>query len=200
MERHITLIRHGQALNNLERESIDRLKREELYDCELTIDGKKQCLDLKNRLKVNFDKIYVSSLERTLQTADILFNDSNCDIKVVDIIREYKNNITSYRKPITQKKVNYEYMDFNLISSDVDNLKPEFDIYNKRLCIFKYKEKLATDFMMERVKKFLDQIAMSRDEKICIVSHRGFIHMFGRFYEQYIDLDNCGVYNMKMYL
>ena len=41
MERHITLIRHGQALNNLERESIDKLKREELYDCELTIDGKK---------------------------------------------------------------------------------------------------------------------------------------------------------------
>ena len=31
----------------------------------LSIDGKKQCLDLKNRLKVNFDKIYVSRLERT---------------------------------------------------------------------------------------------------------------------------------------
>ena len=34
-------------------------------------------------------------------------------------------------------------MDFNLISDDVDNLNPKFDIYNKRLCIFKYKEKIS---------------------------------------------------------
>jgi broad specificity phosphatase PhoE len=198
MERHITLIRHGQGLNNLDGKDICKLSRDELYDCKLTTKGRKECLDLKSRLKIDFNKIYVSSLERTLQTADILFNDSNCNIKVLDIIREYKNNITAYRRPISQKKDNFGYMDFSEISSDCDNLEPEFDIYGKRLCFFRYKQKNATDFMMDRVKEFLDIIAMSRDEKICVVSHRGFIHMFGRFYDQYIDINNCGVYNMKI--
>jgi len=200
MERHLTFIRHGHGINNLDKRVFYTLPRREMYDCKLTGEGEKQCNALKDILKIDFHKIYVSSLERTLQTANILFCDSNCDISVTDLVREYKNNISSYRKPISEKKEKYPYMDFSMIKSNHDDLKPEFDTYAKRLCFFKYKKKEAIDFMMDRVKEFLDEIALTNYKKICIISHRGFIHMFGRFYDKYIDIKNCGVYNMKVYM
>lgn len=200
LERHITFIRHGEALNNLSNDKKSKYTKNEMYDCPLTNNGREQCARLRDKMKDKYDRIYVSSLNRALETADIVFKDTKTIITVLDMIREYKSNITSYRKPLSGKKISYPHFDFDIIYSEQDMMLPEVDVYDKKFCIIKYKKKTMEDFMMNRVKEFLDQLALTVDKRICVISHRGFINMFGRFYEKYIDIDNCETYSMKFYL
>uniref|UniRef100_A0A6C0JEG0 Phosphoglycerate mutase family protein n=1 Tax=viral metagenome TaxID=1070528 RepID=A0A6C0JEG0_9ZZZZ len=200
-ERNIVLIRHGEAYNNLSRDMIDDSQLEDIHDAKLTSNGIRQCKKVKNSYisKTNYDVIYVSTLDRTLETASIIFENSNCPIFGNDLIREYKNCTSSFRKPLEYKKTKFPDINFIMVKDELDSLPVEIDQFKTICCFYRYIVKRQYEFMMERVKEFVDLITLSPYKNICIVSHRGFIAMFTYFLEKKVaDLNNCGVYHMKI--
>ena len=89
-------------------------------------------------------------------------------------------------------------IDFSSVKCSIDNLPIEID-KTKKLCGFiTYSKKEASHYMMKRVKTFLDTIASTNYTNIAIVSHRGFIYMFNKFFDRRVDLDNCEMYRVKL--
>ena len=74
------------------------------FDTKLTLRGEEQCQ--KKRLEINdkFNIVYTSTLDRALQTSDIIFGDKAVPIVASENLREYKNCKSSYRKDLTYKK------------------------------------------------------------------------------------------------
>lgn len=200
MERQIVFIRHGEAYNNLSRYNRDIYHTDVFFDARLTDNGIKQCKDVKKRLHKDFDMVYVSPLDRTLETASIIFEDYTGVIDAHELLREYKNCHSSYRKNIDYKKKEFPKINYRLINTNQDILENEIDIKGKRCCLFPYIKKHSSEFMMERVRQFIKLLRGNRYNKICIVSHRGFIHMFCRLFGKHVDLENCGVYKFKVIL
>ena len=121
MEREIVLIRHGEAYSNLSRYNRNIYHQDVLFDARLTHNGIKQCKDVKKRLKINFNQIYVSTLDRALETASIIFKDYNGLISAHELLREYKNCRSSYRKDINYKKNEFPILKKHEI--DISNVK-----------------------------------------------------------------------------
>ncbi len=83
----IYLIRHGQTTGDVED------KYGGAYDDNLTENGIKQAQKLANILdKSNIQFIYSSPLKRAQQTANILGSQSNCQIKIVEDLKERNKN------------------------------------------------------------------------------------------------------------
>ena len=69
IELELYIIRHGQSMGNIERNT-DGLSHEELHDPRLTDLGKKQAIACGERFKnTEFDAVYSSALLRAVETA-----------------------------------------------------------------------------------------------------------------------------------
>lgn len=83
----IYLIRHGQTAGDVEN------RYGGAYDDELTDEGKAQAQELADKLSgSNIQILFCSPLKRARQTAEILKIKLNCEIKIIEDLRERNKN------------------------------------------------------------------------------------------------------------
>ena len=159
----IYFIRHGQGYHNL-------LNNYDLFYPKLTNEGLSQCSLLKPKLKdIKFDKIYVSPLIRTIETALNSFDLNNKFISV-DYIREVIKNNCDYCGSIHDKKKKFTNIEF---------------------CIDDVKNNLETDEEVEeRLIKLFSLINNNNYKNIAIVSHGEFIYRFINKYGEILKIEN----------
>lgn len=130
----IYLIRHGQTTGDVED------KYGGAYDDELTDKGKKQAQELANKL-TNYDIqiLFCSPMIRTKQTAEILKSKLNCEIKIIEDLRERNKNgiltgmtkaeATTKYPELVEKLKDYRSQIEGAESQDdfVDRIKKAFD-------------------------------------------------------------------------
>ena len=158
----IYLIRHGEGYHNLNNYN--------LYYPKLTKKGLSQCSLLKPKLKdIKFDKIYVSPLIRTIETALNSFDLNNKFISV-DYIREVIKNNCDYCGSIQDKRKNFKNIEF---------------------CINDIKNNLETDEEVEeRLIKLFSLLNNDNFENVAIVSHGEFIYRFINKYGEILKIEN----------
>ena len=167
----ITLIRHAQGYHNVN-------ESYHIKDANLTLEGIEQSKKARRYLvNANFDVIFVSPLERTLETANIIFTNEKHKLKALEIIRERIENPCDTRKNISEKKKNFKEIDFSLIDSEIDQ--------------FKFESIKETSI---RAQKFIDFVKKSNYNEICIVSHFAFIRELCGLFGKLVELDNCGIH------
>lgn len=163
----IYFIRHGEGYHNLDNYSL-------LYP-RLTEKGLLQCTELKTKLQdIKFDKIFVSPLIRTIETALNSFDKKNKFISV-DYIREVIKNNCDYCGSIQEKKNNFTNIDF---------------------CVDEINNKLESDEDVEiRLDKLFNLINQEIYENIAIVSHGEFIFRFINKYGDLLNIVNKEFFN-----
>lgn len=163
----IYFIRHGEGYHNLDNYN--------LYYPQLTKKGLSQCSLLKPKLKdIKFDKIYVSPLIRTIETALNSFDLNNKFISV-DYIREVIKNNCDYCGSIHDKKNKFTNIEF---------------------CIDDVKNNLETDEEVEeRLVKLFSLLNNDDYENIAIVSHGEFIYRFINKYGEILKIENKEFFN-----
>ena len=163
----IYFIRHGEGYHNLDNYSL-------LYP-RLTEKGLQQCVELKTKLQdIKFDKIFVSPLIRTIETALNSFDKKN-KFKSVDYIREVIKNNCDYCGSIQEKKDNFTNIDF---------------------CVDEINNKLESDEDVEiRLDKLFNLINHEIYENIAIVSHGEFIFRFINKYGDLLGIENKDFFN-----
>lgn len=165
--KRIYFIRHGEGYHNLNNYSL-------LYP-RLTEKGLSQCIELKTKLKdIKFDKIYVSPLIRTIETALNSF-DENTKFISVDFIREVIKNNCDYCAPIQEKRDNFSNIEF---------------------CIDEIYNNLESDEEVEiRLVKLFNLINQENYNNIAIVSHGEFIFRFINKYGDLLNIENKEFFN-----
>ena len=168
----IYLIRHGQTTGDVE----DRYGG--AYDDELTDKGKILAQELANKLSDSGIQILFSSpLKRAQETAEILKTNLNCDIKIIEDLRERnKNGILT---GMTKDEAKAKYPEL------VEKLKD-------------YKSQIEgaesqNDFA-ERIKKaFMEVISTTNYSTMGIVTHGGPIRVVFRelLKDREIDIADC---------
>ena len=163
----IYFIRHGQGYHNL--------NNYDLFYPKLTNEGLSQCSELKNKLKnIKFDKIYVSPLIRTIETALNSFDLNNKFISV-DYIKEVIKNNCDYCGSIQDKKNNFTNIEFR---------------------INEIKNNLESDEEVElRLVKLFNLLNNDNYENIAIVSHGEFIYRFINKYGEILKIENKEFFN-----
>lgn len=163
----IYFIRHGEGYHNLDNYS--------LFYPRLTEKGLSQCAELKTKLQdIKFDKIYVSPLIRTIETALNSFSENNKFISV-DYIREVIKNNCDYCGSIQEKKDNFTNIEFR---------------------VDKIINKLESDEDVEiRLVKLFNLINQENYENIAIVSHGEFIFRFINKYGDLLGIENKEFFN-----
>jgi broad specificity phosphatase PhoE len=163
----IYFIRHGEGYHNLENYSL-------LYP-RLTEKGLSQCAELKTKLQyIKFDKIYVSPLIRTIETALNSFDKNNKFISV-DYIREVIKNNCDYCGCIQEKKDNFTNIEFNINKISNDSESDE-----------------SVDL---RLDKLFNLINYEIYENIAVVSHGEFIYRFINKYGDLLNIVNKEFFN-----
>lgn len=165
--KNIYFIRHGEGYHNLNNYSL-------LYP-RLTEKGLSQCTVLKTKLKdIKFDKIYVSPLIRTIETALNSFDENNKFISI-DYIREVVKNNCDYCGSIQDKKNNFSNIEF---------------------CVGKINNNLESDEEVNiRLVKLFNLINHENYENIAIVSHGEFIFRFVNKYGDLLSIENKEFFN-----
>jgi broad specificity phosphatase PhoE len=163
----IYFIRHGEGYHNLDNYSL-------LYP-RLTEKGLSQCVKLKTKLKdIKFDKIYVSPLIRTIETALNSF-DENTKFISVNYIREVIKNNCDYCGSIQEKRDNFSNIEF---------------------CIDEINNNLESDEDVQiRLDKLFNLINHEIYENIAIVSHGEFIFRFINKYGDLLGIENKDFFN-----
>ena len=84
---NLILLRHGEATDNVK----ELISDKEIYWSVLTEKGKETVMESINYLPININKVYVSPLPRTIQTANYVY-EKYPDIEFIidDRIREIK--------------------------------------------------------------------------------------------------------------
>ncbi len=173
MVKKVYLIRHAEGYHNVN-------ENYNIYDPQITAEGYQQILKKKKELEnIKFDKIFVSPLTRTLQTAIGLFGE--VDMIALENVREIICNQCDLRLPLTESVLKFPNVNFSLIKNNID-------VYDKNNLI-----KERDDEKNERV-SYVDNIFKSVDAKnIAVVTHGAFIEYFMKYIhnKKSIFLKNC---------
>ena len=165
-ELELYIIRHGQSMGNIERNT-DGLSITDLHDPKLTDLGKKQAIACGERFKnTEFDAVYSSALLRAVETA-------------TEIIKKQPSEKTLKVLPLlTEAGVSEEYChsSFDEINKINKNAVLADDV-DPTKSLFYYNSTRDEADLFERAEKALSYIkAHQREgEKIAIVSHAAFI-------------------------
>ena len=165
-ELELYIIRHGQSMGNIERNT-DGLSITDLHDPRLTDLGKKQAIACGERFKdTEFDAVYSSALLRAVETA-------------TEIIKKQPSEKTLKVLPLlTEAGVSEEYChsSFTEINKINKNAVLADDI-NPTKSLFYYNSTSDESDLFERAEKALEYIKthQKQGEKIAIVSHAAFI-------------------------
>lgn len=146
----IYLVRHGESTANVSRRFCG------ITDVELSDFGKNQALEAALSLKGEYiDKIYASPLKRAYETAKIISEQINVDVKTVECLREVNFGI-------------FENMTWDEIQK---NYKNETDDWIKLGYHYKFPEGESYGEIIERIGHFIENI----EDHSVIVSHFGII-------------------------
>ena len=161
--KNLYFIRHGYALHNFLFWKIGTAAYD-IRDTQLLQKGIEQATNLGNTWKniKDIELVICSPSARTLDTALLIFRNTNHKIIALDSILEYPlgNEECNRRKDISTLKTLYPQVDFS-------NLKDE-----KLPWDFK---KESIDNLHNRQNKFIDWIKNRNEKNICVVNHSSFI-------------------------
>ena len=166
IELELYIIRHGQSMGNIERNT-DGLSVTELHDPRLTELGKKQAIACGERFKnIEFDAVYSSALLRAVETA-------------TEIIKKQPTEKTLKVLPLlTEAGVSEEYChsSFDEINKINKNAVLADDV-DPTKSLFYYNSTSDESDLFERAEKALEYIKthQKQGKKIAIVSHAAFI-------------------------
>lgn len=190
--KNIYFIRHAEAIHNPPVKKIgnkDILIEEKYYDAKLTEYGEQQCYDVQEKMtKLDLDIVYVSPLYRTLQTASILFQKNNVELKALEIIRErlgVRPCDRRHGKPYLEK--NFKNISFDqCLEGYIDPL-------------WKSNHRETEQELKTRISKFLKWIQTIPEENICIVTHQGFmLRLYKVLGLDFPAPDNCEIIKLKL--
>ena len=163
----IYFIRHAQGYHNL--------NNYDLFYPKLTEKGLSQCSELKTKLKkIKFDKIYVSPLIRTIETALNSFELNNKFISV-DYIKEVIKNNCDFCGSIQDKKTKFTNIEFR-----IDEIKNNLE---------------SDEEVEERLLKLFSLLNNDNYKNIAIVSHGEFIYRFINKYGDILNIENKEFFN-----
>ncbi|MGN1268735.1 MAG: histidine phosphatase family protein [Candidatus Aphodocola sp.] len=92
---NLILLRHGEATDNVK----ELISDKEIYWSVLTEKGKETVMESINYLPININKVYVSPLPRTIQTANYVYEKyPNVEFIIEDRIREIKYGKYTHKK------------------------------------------------------------------------------------------------------
>ena len=148
------IIRHGETVYNAER------RCQGWCDVSLSDKGKSQARTLGENIKdINFDRIIVSDLERTKQTARLVFGD-NANFELDGRLREINNTHFAGR-----------------YSKDLREEYGEKFIYASRHFDYSELGGESGESLLKRTADFLDSVKKDEtSEKIAVVTHGGPIY------------------------
>jgi broad specificity phosphatase PhoE len=147
----IYLIRHGQTTGDLE----DRYGGD--YDDHLTEHGKEQSRELAQKLKHSgIEIIFCSPKIRAQETAIIIAKEIDCQVEVVDDVRE--RNMYGILTGMVKSEAKEKYPEYVEALKQHRHSVPESEDY---------------DHFGERIRNALDAIAKSDHQTIGILSHGG---------------------------
>ena len=184
MSKRIFLIRHGYSLHNqlYPKMGMSAFYDNEVIDSPLLKKGRDEAQELRNKesiyqyMTTKVELVLVSPLVRALETASIIFKDSNIPIVCQEFLREFPNGkqMCNQRSEIVSRIKEYPHINFENIVSNKDIYWNEdrhetLDELNKRI---------------EITKKYL----FNRPEQtIAIVGHGSFIGQFKDNHIGYIE-------------
>ena len=194
MKKLLYLIRHGEALHNINYKQIGDTAYKTLRDTKLTELGEKQAIKINNNLNTtyselkNVDVVLTSPLLRTLQTTELIFKNVNKPIFALDCLKEYpqSDHICNKRKDVETLKKLYPNINFNLMNKDID--------WNNNARNEKT-EKLLLKRRIEVLKNF---IKSSHYKNFAIVGHCSYFNMLLEQFENKIELMHA--YPYKIYI
>lgn len=166
IELELYIIRHGQSMGNIERNT-DGLSVTELHDPRLTELGKKQAIACGERFKnIEFDAVYSSALLRAVETATEIIKKQPEEkiLKVLPYLTEAGVSPEYSHSSFTEiHKINKNAV----LADDIDPTKS----------LFYYNSTRDEADLFERAEKALEYIKahQKQGEKIAIVSHAAFI-------------------------
>ena len=173
--REIFFIRHGEGYHNLFN---SQLNNYHLKFPRLTVNGLKQCFLLREKLKgKSFDRIIVSPLRRTLETAENIFSKDNKFISM-ESIREFVSNPCDFRESVQEISKEFVYIDFGLVDDEYDYNNKEEDI----------------DINM-RIDSFFSYLTNSKYERVAVVSHGEFLRRFFKIYGNKLNINKTSFLN-----
>ncbi len=136
---NIIFLRHGEATDNV----AELISDEEIYWSVLTDNGRKEVLNSIELLPNNIDKMYVSPLPRTIETAHhVYLKYPNIDVKIDNRIREIRYGKYSHCKnndeldEVRKRQINGDYLirfgEYGENKLEIEKRLSEFlkDIYN----------------------------------------------------------------------
>lgn len=197
-ELELYIIRHGQSMGNIERNT-DGLSVTELHDPRLTELGKKQAIACGERFKdTEFDAVYSSALLRAVETATEIIKKQPTEkaLKILPYLTEAGVSPEYSHSSFTEiNKINKNAV----LADDIDPAKS----------LFYYNSTSDESDLFERAETALEYIKshQKQGEKIAVVSHGAFItylvfSLMGYkkecpFYD--LDFKNTGVTKVTIY-
>jgi broad specificity phosphatase PhoE len=183
LEKIVHFVRHAQGFHNVAgEEDYEAYKSEEFEDALLTVKGEKQCSDL-NASAIhgkNADLVIVSPMRRCLATASLSFPNHVGKIPWIahESIREQSGlHPCDRRKPVSQHKVNFPHINYDLVEHDIDPL------------YYKYDGREDADNVTKRAFEFFEFLSTREEKEIIVVTHSAYLrHMF----EQNIEMKDKG--------
>ena len=146
----IILVRHGQSESNVKKTFTGQL------NAPLTDDGREQARRMALYLdKYRVDKIYASSLERAVETAQVIASRQNCPMEKQDAIMEMNSGLW---QGLTFTEIAEKYpQTYAVWRSDIGEATPE----GGETCRELY----------DRVTAFFQKVLQMPEETVCLVCH-----------------------------
>ena len=192
--KNIYCIRHGLALHNVLGQEIGSKAYflEKCFDAPLVDKGILQAQELGKKWD-NLDKIqkvFVSPLTRTLQTAEYIFKDKiGLKIIALDGIKEFPQGMETCNKRREKKEleVNFKNIDFSELDSDTDQMWRE--------------DRFETiEELEQRIEDFKKLLKKLDDENVAVVSHSSFLKqmLYGTIGDDSNQLNHCHPYKFDI--
>ena len=192
--KNIFCIRHGLAFHNVLGQEIGSKAYylEKCFDAPLVDKGILQAKELGNKWDnlEKIQKVFVSPLTRTLQTAENIFrNHTGVKIIALDRIKEFPQGMEICNKRRERKELegNFKRIDFSELDSDADQMWRE--------------ERFETiEELQKRIEEFKIFLKNIDDENIAVVSHSSFLKemLFGYIGDDSNQLNHCHPYKLDI--
>lgn len=156
----IIMVRHGQSESNVKKTFTGQL------NAPLTEAGREQARRMAQYLdKYRIDKIYVSSLERAVETAQAIADRQNCPVEKCDALKEINSGLW---QGLTFTEIAEKYpQTYEVWRSDIGKATPEGGETCKEL--------------YARVTAFLEKVLTEPEKTVCLVCHAIPIRMMESF-------------------
>lgn len=156
----VIMVRHGQSESNVRKTFTGQL------DAPLTDAGREQALRMVQYLdKFRVDKIYASSLERAVETAQAIADRQNCPLEKCDDLREIHSGLW---QGLTFEEIAEKYPEnYHVWKNNIGFATPEGGETCKQL--------------YARVTAFLRKVLAGPEEIVCLVCHATPIRMMESF-------------------